>query len=186
VLPEGRYDLTVPDGASLAVAVLHPHPDFGGDRFSPPVEAIHRACVAAGWAAVRFDFSSSEPTTAVDEVHAAISLLPAGVPVALTGYSFGAAISTQVLSPAVLGWALVAPPLTMLTVDAGPCGADARPKLVLVPEHDQFCPPPEAKAATTEWDATTLESIAGADHFLAGMSERVAARVVDYLSSLEV
>jgi uncharacterized protein len=184
VLSEGRYDLVAPEGATLGVAVLHPHPEYGGDRFNPPVEAIYRACVAAGWVAVRFDFSSSRPEQAVDDVHAAIALLPVEVPVALAGYSFGAAIATQVLSPAVLGWALVAPPLTMLTVDPEPCGADPRPKLVLAPEHDQYCPPPKAGAATAGWEATTLESVADADHFLGGAVGGVASRVVEFLSSL--
>ena len=183
MLPEGRHDLVVPPAAPLAVVVLHPHPDYGGDRFNPVADALYRACVDAGWAAVRFDFSSSAPEVATDEVHAAIGLLPADVPVALAGYSFGAAIGTQVCSPAVVGWALVAPPLTMLTVDTAACAADPRPKLVLVPAHDQFCPPDDAVAATSGWEATTVEEVPGADHFLVGAIGRVASRTVAWLAA---
>ena len=42
MLPEGRYDLVDPPGAERAVLVLHPHPEYGGDRRNPVVDAVFR------------------------------------------------------------------------------------------------------------------------------------------------
>ena len=141
MLTDGRFDLVVPDRAELGVVVLHPHPDYGGDRFNPVVDAIFRAVTAAGTAAVRFDFSSSDVAMAADETRDALARLPGDVPIAMAGYSFGAGIATQVLDDRITRWVLVAPPLTSLALDLDAIASDPRPKHLLAPVHDQFCPP---------------------------------------------
>jgi alpha/beta superfamily hydrolase len=45
---------------------------------------------------------------------------------------------------------------------------DPRPKLLLVPEHDQYCDPAGASLLVDGWTATTVQVVPGADHFLAG------------------
>jgi alpha/beta superfamily hydrolase len=179
VLPEGAFDLVVPDAAPLAVAVLHPHPDHGGDRRNPVVEACFRTAIDAGWAAVRFDFSASDTAVARSEAEAALDLLPAGVPLAVIGYSFGAAVAGMLTDARITGWVLIAAPIA--AASSLPVGADPRPKLLLVPEHDQYCPPPVAADATAAWDLTYLETIPGADHFLAGATGTVAQKAVAFL-----
>jgi alpha/beta superfamily hydrolase len=183
VLSADRFDLVVPHGAEAGVLVLHPHPDFGGDRFNPVVDAIFGAASAAGLAVIRFDFSSSDVPTAVAEAYDALSRLPAQVPLVVAGYSFGGLIATQVLDPRVVHWVLVAPPLTMLDVPTDAIAADPRPKLVLSPAHDQYCPPTAAAEATAGWVSTTLEPVEGADHFLAGATRRVADRTMQAIHS---
>ena len=180
MLPEGRYDLVAPAAAPLAVAVLHPHPDFGGDRFNPVVDACFQAAVDAGWAAVRPDFSSSDPATARAEAGEALALLPEAVPQAVIGYSFGAALAGMLTDEAITGWVLIAPPIA--TASTLPVGTDPRPKLLLVPEHDQYCPPPAATAATAHWELAYVETVRGADHFLAGATADVAKQAVTFLA----
>ena len=183
MLTDGRFDLVVPDRAELGVVVLHPYPDYGGDRFNPVVDAIFRAVTAAGSAAVRFDFSSSDVAMAAEETRDALARLPGDAPVAMAGYSFGAGIATQVLDDRITGWVLVAPPLTSLALDLDAIASDPRPKHLLAPVHDQFCPPTDARAATDRWAATTVEPIEGADHFLAGATSRVADRTLELIGA---
>jgi alpha/beta superfamily hydrolase len=178
MLPEGAYDLVVPPDANRGVLALHPHPDMGGDRFHPVVGAVFDAAVERGWAACRFDLSSSSLEVAATELAAALDLLPP-VPVTVVGYSFGAIVAARSVDARIDRWVLVAPPLGRL-VAAGtlPAGADHRPKLLLAPAHDQFCPPSAAAAEVAGWTATTVEEVAGADHFLAGAAAAVADRAM--------
>jgi uncharacterized protein len=180
---DGRFDLVVPEGAALGVLVLHPHPDHGGDRFNPVVQALFDAAVAEGWAAIRFDFSTSDLGRATAEAADALGRLPGDLSVVAAGYSFGAAVATQVHDVRIDRWVLVAPPLGSLPIDTAAIASDARPKLVLSPAHDQFCPPSTAVEATAGWTSTTVEPVEGADHFLAGSTARVAARAIDFIRS---
>jgi alpha/beta superfamily hydrolase len=183
MLPEGRYDLVEPSGAERAVLALHPHPDMGGDRFNPVVDAAFRAAVGRGWAAIRPDLSSSDLPVAGAEAADALALLPDGVPVTVIGYSFGAVVACGLLDPRIAGWALVAPPFGALFDGvSAPIGPDPRPKLVLVAAHDQFSPPARVAEATGAWAATESDEIAGADHFLAGATARVAERACDWIA----
>jgi alpha/beta superfamily hydrolase len=172
-------DVAVPDGAEVGAVLLHPHPDYGGDRYNVVVEALWRALPPAGVAAVRFDFPSSDLAACVDRAAEALALLPASMPVFVVGYSFGGVVGASVLDERVAGWVLVAAPLGG---DASPpVAGDERRKLVLVPAHDQFCPPDRARALVAGWRCTELEVVAGADHFLAGATGRVADRVRDWI-----
>ena len=183
MITEDRLDLAVPDGAGLGVVVLHPHPDYGGNRFNPVVDALFRAVTGAGWAAIRFDFSSSVVDIATAEAGEALDRLPSGLPLVVAGYSFGAGIATQLLDPRIVRWVLVAPLLSAAKLEVDPIAADRRPKLVLSPENDRYCPPPEAVAATNGWTATSVEPVEGADHFLGGATARVAARALEFIRS---
>jgi pimeloyl-ACP methyl ester carboxylesterase len=57
-----------------------------------------------------------------------------------------------------------------------------QPTLVLVAEHDQFCPPSAAEPIVATWPDATTEIIAAADHFLAGRATSAAATAVAWLS----
>ena len=49
---------------------------------------------------------------------------------------------------------------------------DPRPKLLAVGEHDPFRPPASAAGVTEGWADTELVTVAGADHFFAGLTAR--------------
>jgi alpha/beta superfamily hydrolase len=180
-----RTDVAVPDPAWAGAVVLHPHPAYGGDRRNVVVDAVWRALPPAGVAAVRFDFDGDDLAAGAADATEALDLLPAGVPAALVGYSFGALVACQVVDPRVAGWALVAPPFGRMLPGADvPAGGDPRPKLVLAPSHDQFCPPEAARQEVGPWRATTVEAVTSADHFLAGATGFVADRVVQWLREI--
>lgn len=183
MLPEGRFDLVAPPDAPIGVVVLHPHPDYGGDRHNAVVDAVYRAAVARGWAAVRPDLASGDPSEAVADARAALELLPADLPLAVVGYSFGAAVAARMTDERIERWVLVAPPFgALLDGSDAAIGPDPRPKLLLVPAHDQFSPPPRAEASVAGWAEAEVEVIAGADHFLAGATGAVAQRACGWLA----
>jgi alpha/beta superfamily hydrolase len=62
--------------------------------------------------------------------------------------------------------------------------ADPRPKLLVVPEHDQFRDPASAAEVVADWTDTGLEVIAGGDHFLAGRTDRVVDQLVGFCGRL--
>lgn len=177
--------MVAPEGAWAGAVLLHPHPSYGGDRFNVVVDALWRALPAAGVAAVRFDFTSEAVDAGVADAVAAVELLPAAVPRAIVGYSFGAVVASKVLDDRVAGWALVAPPFgRMLPGSDADVGPDERPKLVVSPAHDQFCPPAAARTETASWRAVTLTEVPSADHFLVGATAPVADQVLAFLRSL--
>lgn len=179
-----RTDVDVPDAAWAGAVLLHPHPSYGGDRFNAVVEALFGALPAAGVAAVRFDFASDDLADAAADAAEALDLLPAGVPLAVVGYSFGAVVTAHVVDDRLAGWVLVAPPFGMLPAAGAPAGEDRRPKLLLVPAHDQFCQPSAARQEVAGWRATAVEPVASADHFLAGATRTVAERVAGWLRDI--
>jgi uncharacterized protein len=168
-------------GSTLAAVLLHPHPDFGGDRFNHVVDALFRSLPGDGISVVRFDFSSSERTVAVKETVAAIDAAPDGA-VTLVGYSYGADVALGVNDPRVKGWFLVAPPLAV--TDSSAVAADQRPKFLLLPEHDQYSSPDRARRKSATWTNATLEVVPSADHFLVGSSGAVVVAVTAWLREL--
>lgn len=179
-------DLWVPAGARAAAVVCHPHPDYGGDRHNPVVDALFRGLVGARVAALRFDFRRTERGAAragvaeradvVAAIHRLATAVDLDVPLYLVGYSFGADVALAVGDDRHAGWAVVAPPFRF---SGAPCPGegDDRPVLVVAAEHDQFAPPSWVGRATGGWPDVTLEVAPMADHFLAGATG-VAARTV--------
>lgn len=166
----------------LALAVLlHPHPDFGGNRFHPFVDALHHRLPDVRVAALRFDFSSSDPANAhreaVDAIDAATERWPQR-PLVLVGYSFGAGVAVGVDDDRIAAWYLLAPPTAEL--ERATIGRESRPKAIVVPEHDQFFPPATVERIVATWVSTTLTVAEGADHFL-GAVDPVATGAVEWI-----
>lgn len=164
-----------------AVVICHPHPLRGGDRFNVVVEAMFVAFVASGFHALRFDFRAEHGDGVAErlDVVAAIDELArryAGVPLHSAGYSFGAAVSLSVDDDRIASKVAVAPPLSHMAVEP-----PRQPTLVLVAEHDQFCPPSTAEPIVATWPDATMEVIASADHFLAGRATAAAATAATWL-----
>jgi alpha/beta superfamily hydrolase len=172
-------DIRTADDASAFAVLLHPHPNYGGDRFHPFIDGLFHRLPGISVNAVRFDFSSAEDVKARDEVLAAIDTAAARwpqLPAILVGYSFGAAIAARIEDDRVLAWYLLAPPLVML--------ADAtirdvpRPKTLVIPEHDQFSPPGAVIEAVAPWQTTTVTTVPDADHFLGVVEPVVDAALI--------
>ena len=191
------------DGAAAAVAVLsHPHPLYGGDMWNPLVDHLFRALPANGIATLRYNFrgtgnstgshddGNSEQLDAIAAFEAATRLAAdqSGTanppPVVSAGWSFGGDVSLAATHDALTAWIGIAAPLRIVDPTAMAAPADPRPKLLLVPEHDQFRSPAEATEITKNWTNTQLEVISGGDHFLMGHAAAVAKTIVSFAANL--
>jgi alpha/beta superfamily hydrolase len=195
-----RVELVTADGETLdgerayaegehARAVLcHPHPQYGGSMRSLVTSELFGALPALGISCLRFDFRGVGASTGVfadgvgerHDVRAALRTLthPSGdVPTYLVGWSFGADLALSIRDPDHAGWCAIALPLRWLD-DPSATGADPRPKLVLLAEHDEFRPPAEVQAALSGWTNSRTEIVGGASHFFVGRT----ARLVDAVS----
>ncbi|MCD9622538.1 alpha/beta hydrolase [Rhabdothermincola salaria] len=179
-----------------SVVLAHPHPLHGGSMTSLVTGELFRALPRSGLAALRFNFrgvGASEgehghgEAEALDVV-AAIDALAAATPLrplVVCGWSFGADVSLGVTDERLAGWVVIAPPLRFRpAADYDVVGHDPRPKLIIVPEHDEFRSPASAAEATADWVNTTLEVVPGADHFLVGRTDKAARLVIDFIASL--
>lgn len=166
--------------APLAVVVLaHPHPAHGGNMRSLVTSELFRELPARNLDVLRFNFRGVGASGGHHEggraeradVSAAVAFAASaspGVAVIVSGWSFGADVSLAVVDPQISGWFAVAPPLRVLPADAYLANHDPRPKVLAVPEHDEFNPPEQCTSKIETWTATTLRVITGADHFLVG------------------
>jgi len=175
-------DLAAAEGDPLgAVVICHPHPLRGGNRFNVVVEAMFAAFPANRFHALRFDFRAEHGDGVAErlDVVAALDDLAnryPGVPLHSAGYSFGAVVSLSVDDGRITSKIAVAPPLSHMLVDP-----PHQPTLLLVAEHDQFCPPSAVEPIIAAWPDATMEIIASADHFLAGRSTAAAATAAAWL-----
>ena len=184
----------MPDEAWGAAVLLHPHPQFGGNMRSIVPGTLFTALPEVGVAVLRFNFRGVEGSEGSygegmgerQDVVAAIDVLAPiteGLPLALAGWSFGGDTSLAVGDERVAGWCAIAAPLRVVKLTDMAAAHDPRPKLLIVPEHDQFNPPERAREVTEDWTATELEVVNGADHFLVGRTDKVAALTREFVAA---
>jgi uncharacterized protein len=177
-------------------AVLcHPHPQFGGTMRSIVIGALFEALPATGMTCLRFNFRGVEGSDGRfdegrgerEDARAAVGTLAArlgpSAPLVLVGWSFGADVALSVREPRLAGWVAVAPPLRFVDGDAG-VGADGRPKLVALAEHDEFRAPADAQAVVSAWAATEVAVVGGASHFFVGRTDALVAVVRRFMDRL--
>jgi alpha/beta superfamily hydrolase len=187
--------LWIPPGAPAGVVICHPHPLYGGDMESPIVTRTAEACGGCGLATLRFNFRGVGGSTGAhddgrgeqDDARAAVAelrrRLPPGSPVALAGYSFGAAVAAAVAAATELGGlVLIAPPLRLASL--APPTAVKGPILVVVGTEDQYCPPAALEPVRALVPGATITTVDGADHFFFGSLDALADAVVDWARAL--
>jgi alpha/beta superfamily hydrolase len=185
-------ELAVPEEPQGAVVLCHPHPEHGGTMRSIVTGALFRDLPKRHVACLRFNFRGVEQSGGShehgrgeqDDIVAAIATLHdivEGLPLVVSGWSFGADTSLAVLDERIGAWAPVAP-----TLRAGdpPAAHDPRPKALLVPEHDEYNPPDRAREAVKDWTATTVTVVPGADHFLVGRTDAATDHVIHVMDAL--
>jgi uncharacterized protein len=182
-------DLALPSSPRAAVVLLHPHPQYGGDRHNAVIAALHTAFPAAGMASLRFDFRADfgggageqlDALAALDHVTAEIP----GVPVAVVGYSFGAWIALGLQHDGLAAVVAIAPPLAVMPATPAP----QRPTLVITPAHDQFSPPEQNRPVVERWHSAggplvEHSVVEMADHFLAGSTAAVAQQATAWIAA---
>jgi uncharacterized protein len=88
-------------------------------------------------------------------------------------------MALSILDPAVAAWLAIAPPLRFVESVDG-VGADARPKLLALAEHDEVREPAEITAIAREWQATEIDVVPGASHFFVGRTDRLVDLAIAY------
>lgn len=185
--PVLEAEANIPPGARAAVLLCHPHPQHGGSMRSIVTSELFRILPRSRIAVLRFNFRGVEGSTGlhdegrgerldIETAIDAIDELVPSLPLFVSGWSFGGDTSMTVLDPRIRAWVPCAPPLRVLPREeiSAAAGADPRPKVLIVGEHDQFLPPNAARDATATWSSTHVVAVPGADHFFVGRTDRVA------------
>jgi uncharacterized protein len=191
-------DLALPaDRPPVATAVcLHPLPTHGGSMDSHVLRKMAwRLPALADIAVLRINTrgtGGSEGTFGggVPEVADALAALAAaadlGLPdVWLVGWSFGADLAVRVgPRPGVHGAILLSPPLRYVTDDELDAYATSgTPLVALVPEHDDYLPPPAAEIRFARIPQCRMVPVEGAVHLWIGESQvsRVLTEIANTL-----
>jgi alpha/beta superfamily hydrolase len=179
---EAEWAASADPASALSVVLCHPHPQFGGSMRSIVTSVLFEQLPAAGYPSLRFNFrgvegsegtyaeGELEPLDVVAAITAAAGLFPT-TRIALVGWSFGADIALTVVDARVAGWVAIAPPLRFRPSYAA--ANDARPKHLILAEHDEFRAPAEVREEVAAWPATTVAIVPGASHFFVGRTDRV-------------
>ena len=189
---EGALDRA--ESAVATLVVCHPHPQMGGTMNAPLLLALRDHMIPAQWNVLRFNYrgiggSEGQSSTGTDELQDAAGALDVaeslGVPIALCGWSFGAAVAirTAATREGLVGCVGIAPaidPKPGITEGV----SDAVPKcpaLVIVGSNDDLVSPSRARtwADDVGADAVIME---GANHFFWGKYEGLSQAVSSWLA----
>ena len=180
--PSLQARLALPEAPSGGIVVCHPHPLYGGDMDNPVVVRIAEVAHALGFATLRFNFRGVSGSTGLHDegrgervdVEAALDYLAALIgnsPLALAGYSFGAAMAVSVAArrQGLAGLALIAPPLTMRELpELWALASFPDPLLVVAGTADEYCPPAALERLRGTAPRAAIRAIEGANHFFFG------------------
>jgi len=191
----GRLEATlrIPDGAPKGIAVVsHPLPTHGGTMRYPLVAAIARAIAGSGLYVIRFNFrgvgeSAGEWTGGIvetEDLDLAISearAIAPGLPLALSGFSFGAVTTLRWLASGghADAVALVGVPLRSVAFQAQELPAVPDGTFIVAAELDQFGTADELRTA---YPHARIVAIPGVDHFFGRRHNEVGAVVADQLA----
>ena len=199
-------DCTSRDGLSLeaeldavpnpkaTLLICHPHPKMGGTMNAPLLLAIRDGLVANAWNVLRFNFrgigrSEGEPSTGTEELQDALGAVECarglGKPVAVAGWSFGAAVALRAagVEDELVGCVAIAPAIDEKPGITEGVPADVEPRcpvLVVVGANDDQVSPARSREWADEQGAV-FEEIKGANHFFWGKYEDLSSTVVDWL-----
>ena len=173
----------------------HPLPTQGGSMDSHLLrKAAWRLPAQAGIAVLRFNTrgtSSKEGTSqgSFDEgvgerydVAAALDLVEAeDLPAPwLLGWSFGSELVLMygAQDPTVVGGVLISPALKRATdADLDQWAQAGKPLIAIVPEHDDYLKPPEARERFARVSQCELIAVDGAKHLFVGFADEVLALI---------
>ncbi|MGH2817188.1 MAG: alpha/beta hydrolase [Actinomycetota bacterium] len=184
--------------AEASLLLCHPHPKMGGTMNAPLLLAIRDEMVRRSWNILRFNFrgigsSEGHPSTGVEEVADAQGGLGHlrerfQAPMAIAGWSFGAAVAVRTAAGIddLLGCVAIAPAVEEKPdITAGlPPARDlgiSVPLLVVVGANDEEVNAEAVRAWAGELDKAIFELVPGANHFFWARYELVSNMVGDFL-----
>jgi uncharacterized protein len=192
--------LWTPEEPRAALVFCHPHPKMGGTMNAPLLEAVSNELVSHEWAVLRFNFrgigdSEGEATTGHAEVadaRGAVALMRerfAGLPLALAGWSFGAAVATRVAAEdhelaALIAIAPAVKEKPGITDGLPPPDEiDLRvPTLILCAVNDDLVDVEDGRM-WAEIAKVEFVALKGANHFFWNKYDKLGAAVIDFLNA---
>jgi alpha/beta superfamily hydrolase len=186
------------DGKPLIAAVVcHPHPLFGGTMHNKVVYQAARTLDRVGIPSLRFNFRGVGLSTGKhdrghgerDDVRAALNHVAAefpGIPLMVTGFSFGCWVGLRVgcEDPRVTELVGLGPPVN--DSDFSYLAKSEKPRLFILGENDQFGSPAHLEELIATFPAATQRVtqtviVPGADHFFVGQLNEVDAALTSWL-----
>jgi alpha/beta superfamily hydrolase len=179
-----------------AAVVCHPHPVYGGTMDNRIVYRAAKAAVAAGFAALRFNFRGVGQSTGQfdqgigekEDVDAVIRWMGNKYPVlplVLIGYSFGAWVGLQIacLEPRIKAVVGIALPLNLYDFEF--LSGNLKPSLYIVGAKDELCSRESLVRLEPRLPATSsLHVIEGADHFFLEHTDVVESLIFDFFHKM--
>lgn len=192
----GELALPVSGRIEATLVTLHPLPTHGGFMDSHVLrKAAWRLPYLADVAVLRFNTRGTRSPRGTSggaydggvgeglDARAAVAFaVERGLPHRwLLGWSFGTEMALRHGSSLdVEGAILLSPPLQLATAaDLAAWGASRKPVLALIPEHDDYLRPEEARAAFAALPSADVVPVAGAGHLWVG--ERYVRIVLDQI-----
>ena len=189
---EGELDLV--DDAVATLLLCHPHPQMGGTMNAPLLIALRDALVARSWNVFRFNFrgigaSEGSSSTGSAEINDAMGALDEaralGAPVAIAGWSFGAAVAIRVAGRVddLAGCVAIAPAIDEKPgiTEGIPAGVNPRcPVLIEIGANDELVDPERARQWSDEHGAT-IDVMKGANHFFWAKYEGLTSTITRWL-----
>lgn len=182
--------------AASTVICLHPLPTHGGSMESHLLRKMAwRLPALADVAVLRFNTRGTAGSAgAFDggegerlDVAAALDVVESAdlPPPWLVGWSFGSelALACGAADPTVVGAVLLAPPLHRSgAAELTRWAESAKPLVAVVPEHDDYLRPPEARTRFAVVPQAQVVVVPGAKHLFVGFAEEVLDEVVRAVS----
>jgi len=195
----GQLALPLDSEPAATMVCLHPLPTHGGMMDSHILrKAAYRLPALAGIAVLRFNTRGTSSVQGTSEgsfdtargerfdVAAAIEYaefcdLPQ---IWLVGWSFGTDLALMHgLDAAVRGVVLLSPPLRFCTDEhLDQWARDGRPVVAVVPEHDDYLKPEEARVRFARVPQAEVVAVDGGKHLWVGSAERILDEVVARLA----
>jgi alpha/beta superfamily hydrolase len=178
--------LVLPARPLAGLVACHPHPLYGGDMHNPVVVRVTEVCGELGFATLRFNFRGVGGSQGIHDggrgeerdVETALlhlrDVLEPTTPLALAGYSFGAAVASQVATRSggtggLAGLALIAPPLALTGEEPfAALESFSAPLLIVAGGQDAYCPRPALDALARRLSGAVVTVVDGATHFFLG------------------
>ena len=192
--------LDAPEDPRAGLVLCHPHPKMGGTMNAPLLQAVAERMTDESWSVLRFNFrgigsSQGTPTTGLDEVQDAkggIAVMReryAGLPLAIAGWSFGAAVAIRAAAEddSLVACVAIAPAVREKPgVTAGlppPEEIDLGvPLLIIAAGNDELVEAKDCKAWVADIPHAEVTVIQGANHFFWAKYAKLGDDVVDWLN----
>ena len=193
-------ELWIADEPRAGLVFCHPHPQMGGTMNAPLLIAVAEELVRSGWNVLRFNFrgigdSAGEASTGTAEIadaEGAVEFMRSrwpDLPIAIAGWSFGAAVATKVAAAdaGLAALVAIAPAVKRKpgVTDGLPAadGIDLKvPALIVCAAHDDVVQVDDCRS-WAETAKTELHVMPGANHFFWAKYDKLAGVITEFLDA---